>query len=109
MKPDRYRAYTAAKATKKAVEVNPDTMKAHRIRHEYDVEDVAFEGKTDGDAASFDAGDTAITRVVFLKTGKDDAGEKIETVVGSVDVGTSGHISVTCPEPVTAPDPTEIV
>lgn len=106
---DRYRAYTAGKATKKAVEVNPDTLKAHRIRQEYDVEDVAFEGKTTGDVAEFDAGSTLVTRVVFLKQGKDAEGEKTETVVGSVDVNASGAISVACPEPEAAPDPTEIV
>lgn len=103
MKFDRYRAYTAAVATRKAVEVDPDTLKARRVRQEYPVEEVVFEGKADkSDAATFDAGDVTVTRVVFF------AGED-EAVVGSIDVNTSGEISVTCPEPEPLPDPDELV
>lgn len=103
MKFDRYRAYTAAVATKKTVEVDPDTLKARRVRQEYAVDEVAFEGKPDkADAATFDAGDVTVTRIVFY------AGEE-ETVVGSVDVNASGAISATCPDPEPLPDPDELV
>ena len=106
MKFDRYRAYTAAMATKKGVEVDPDTLKARRVRQEYAVDEVAFEGKADsgGETATFDAGDVVITRVVFLAGKKDE-----EAVAGSLDINASGKISVTCPDPEPLPDPDELV
>lgn len=90
---EHFRAYAAdtgvkTKWSRKAQE--------RTVRKEWDTEEVVLTGKAnaDGQSASFDAGDTVITRVVFLTGKKDD-----ETVVGSVDVGKSGSISVTCPDP----------
>lgn len=110
MKFDIFRAYGEATATRKSVKVDEKTLKAHRVKVEYPVEDVVAEGKADkgGETATFSSDET-ITRVVFFTVGEDDAGEVIETVVGSVDVHADGDISVSCPDPEDAPDPTEIV
>lgn len=111
MKFDIFRAYAAATATRKGVEVDPKTLKAHRVKKEHAVEDVVAEGKADkgGETATFSS-DQKISRVVFYKLDRfDDEGEPVETVVGSVDVNADGDISVACPEPEAAPDPTEIV
>lgn len=100
---DRFRAYgptLASKSTFIAAEDGsiPRDEDGNILRtkiDEWPVEDVVAEGVADADGkATFDAGDQVVTKVVFY-TGPADA----EAVCGSIDVGSAGAISVSCPDP----------
>lgn len=100
MKPERYRAYAKSTATRsytqtddEGVAVLDESGQAMRKTREWDAEDVAHEGKLVGGKAEFDAGKTTIERVVFYGGPRDS-----EMVLGSVEVGKSGSISVAPPE-----------
>lgn len=82
MKPTRFRAYAVKTAESRR---ESDGVKQNI---EHDVEDVAFEGKLVDGVASFDAGDTKITRVVFYGG---PAGE--EVVLGEMPLNRAGKIS----------------
>lgn len=95
MKFDRFRAYAASEATRHRTARTRKGKRVRVARKPWPVEDVAFEGEASGDGslAAFDAGKTEIARVVFY------AGDpEHEAVVGSVEVGKAGKISVACPD-----------
>lgn len=90
-----------------------------RAAREWSVEEVAFTGATKDGRAEFDAGDVVITRVVFLShvpheelvaqhqemgvslslNADEYEPDGAEVVVGSVEIGTAGHIVAACPDP----------
>lgn len=100
---DFFRAYAATEAVKMALAVDEygdalldDDGRCYKVPVEqWPVEDVVIEGPADegGASASFDAGETVITRVVFFQ--RADHGD---VVVGTAEVGRSGEISVSPPE-----------
>jgi hypothetical protein len=100
MEPTSFRAYTAAAGERafvvaeNGVPVPNEQGAPTRAVRLWDVEDVAFEGPTTDGLAKFDAGDTAITKVVFYSGEGDDA-----VVVGQAPVNTAGKIRVACEEP----------
>lgn len=99
MKFERFRAYTLGEATtSKWVEHEDDEGRVTKTRDVIDAwpaEHVAFEGASsgDGETAEFNAGNTEISKVVFYRGDVES-----ERVVGSVEVGKAGKISVKCPD-----------
>lgn len=88
---DRFRAYAKATATRSVAD--KDNPPAKIVVDSWDVEDVAFEGEADADGkATFDAGETLVSRVVFYSGAKD-----AEAVCGEVAVNAGGIISLACP------------
>ena len=99
MKFERFRAYTLGEATKSAAVAAEDDegriTKERKVVDSWPAEHVAFEGPStgDGETAEFDAGKTEISKIVFYRGDVDS-----ERVVGSVEVGKAGKISVDCPD-----------
>lgn len=95
MKFDRFRAYAASEATRHRTARTRKGRRVRVARAPWPVEEVAFEGEASGDGslAAFDAGKTEIAKVVFYA-----GAAEAERVVGSVDVGKAGKISVSCPD-----------
>lgn len=83
MKPTRFRAYAVETVESRRV----IDGKKENIPH--DVENPAFEGKVVDGKATFDAGATKITRVVFYGGPAAD-----EAVIGDLQIDRSGKISV---------------
>lgn len=121
-----FRAYAQASAQKSFTTTDEDgnavlDRKGRPVRasREWPIEAVAFTGATTDDKAEFDAGDVVVTRVVFLSlvphaelvASHEDRGlalslnpddlepDGAEIVVGCVNLGASGAISVACPDP----------
>lgn len=102
MKFDRFRAYASTEGGRSKMIKNEDgsiprdedgEVVKTRVAS-WPVEEVAFEGEADADGkATFNAGDTTITKVAFYAGPADG-----ERVVGSLDVGKPGKISVPCPD-----------
>lgn len=86
MEPERFRAYAAEPAISRRV------VGGEKLNVQHQVENPAFEGDVADGAASFDAGATLVTRVVFYGGAPEE-----EVVLGQVAVNQSGQISVELP------------
>ena len=98
--PNRFRAYAESEGVKHKFQTNKVTGERRKVQEQpWPIDDVAFEGALKSGTATFDAGDTVITRVVFI------GGEEGEEVTfGELPIGASGKISAAYVEPATNED-----
>ena len=99
MKFDRFRAYARSHGTKSAwIDEEDDeggVTTDRRVVESWETDDIAFSGEpgADGETASFDAGETVVTRVVFYRGPLES-----ERSVAEVEVGKAGKLAVRCPD-----------